>query len=255
MLTTPLMNSRCFIITFNWFITDLKPVSMSGPLGYNGHNFLSAKFTRCQPAGIWDLTVLTFQVELLGLQVKNISYSLSTWLPHSSSIPLIKTAGTDLDPQKYFSESGGSNDIPTTSFTLLLHVEVETCPNYIPQVVDNVKAVQLWEAALNQNGTNIRFRIGEKVFFVHSFVLAARSPVFAAMFKQVWLEGKNSTIDLPLDLDPDIFLRFLEFVYTGFIDVSFIRSPFLLELSDMYNIDTLKSMCDLASEEKKKIFN
>lgn len=48
----------------------------------------------------------------------------------------------------------------------------------------------------------------------HKAILAARSPVFGAMFEHEMEERKNGRVEIP-DVDSDVFREMLQFIYTG----------------------------------------
>ncbi len=74
---------------------------------------------------------------------------------------------------------------------------------------DSLINEQLWLSAQNQVGTDFEITAGKKIFPAHKFILAARSPVFAAQFDE---EKKEETC---LGVDADCMERFLKFLYTS----------------------------------------
>lgn len=53
-----------------------------------------------------------------------------------------------------------------------------------------------------------------KEFFAHKAILAARSPVFAAMFEHEMEEKKQNRVEIT-DMDPEVLKEMLKFIYTG----------------------------------------
>jgi speckle-type POZ protein len=53
-----------------------------------------------------------------------------------------------------------------------------------------------------------------KHFKGHKAILAARSPVFGAMFEHEMEERKNGRVQI-LDVESDVFKEMLQFIYTG----------------------------------------
>jgi speckle-type POZ protein len=51
-------------------------------------------------------------------------------------------------------------------------------------------------------------------FNAHKAILAARSPVFNAMFEHEMKESRKGRVEIS-DIDPDVFNEMLKFVYTG----------------------------------------
>ena len=57
--------------------------------------------------------------------------------------------------------------------------------------------------------------VGDQRFPVHKAILAARSPVFAAMFGHNEMdENKNGVVQIK-DLEPEVLKEMLKFIYTG----------------------------------------
>jgi len=107
---------------------------------------------------------------------------------------------------------------------------------------DSIINEQLWLSAQNQIGTDFEITAGKKIFPVHKFILAARSPVFAAQFDE---EKKEK---LYFD-DSACMEEFLKFVYTGQLEGIIINPKKLKELASIYKIKTLESICEAASKE------
>lgn len=70
------------------------------------------------------------------------------------------------------------------------------------------------------NFSDIKFVVGSKkeVFYAHRCILAARCPVFKAMFTDQNQKNDNADPKIPLvlsDTDPNIFRVMIEFIYTN----------------------------------------
>jgi len=74
----------------------------------------------------------------------------------------------------------------------------------------------------SQKFSDVILCVGGKEFFVHKAILAARSPVFAAMFEHEMEEKKQNRVDIT-DMDPEVLREMLRFIYTG-------KAPFLDKL-------------------------
>jgi speckle-type POZ protein len=84
---------------------------------------------------------------------------------------------------------------------------------------------------------------GEKTFPCHKAILAARSPVFAAMFRHNMKEAKEDKTTL--EEDPEIVALLLEFIYTGQVQqMSTNRACELLVAADKYGFNHLKDVCE-----------
>ncbi|KAF6201334.1 hypothetical protein GE061_005782 [Apolygus lucorum] len=91
--------------------------------------------------------------------------------------------------------------------------------------------------------TDMSIKVGDREFPVHKIVLATHSPVFEAMFEPEWVEMQTDCLDLKTTCEPEVFEKFLEYMYTGRVEglIGFARD--LLMLADKYQIDHLKSIC------------
>lgn len=59
--------------------------------------------------------------------------------------------------------------------------------------------------------------VGGKEFFVHKAILAARSPVFQAMFEHEMEEKRHNRVEIT-DMENEVLHEMLRFIYTGKID-------------------------------------
>lgn len=74
-------------------------------------------------------------------------------------------------------------------------------------------------------------------------ILAARSPVFAAMFKNEMLEKQIGIVTIP-DCDPDMFQEFLNYLYSGKVEnISLRKTRHLYKIADKYNVNELSRFC------------
>nr|XP_021000273.1 speckle-type POZ protein B-like [Parasteatoda tepidariorum] len=78
----------------------------------------------------------------------------------------------------------------------------------------------------------------------HKFLLSARSPVFRAMFHhQDMLENESNVVEIS-DVDPKTLKSFLEFLYTGSVDIIDDESALeLLIIADKYQVLSLMDTC------------
>lgn len=108
---------------------------------------------------------------------------------------------------------------------------------------DSLINEQLWLSAQNEIGTDFEITVGKKIFPVHRFILAARSPVFEAQ-----LFNNEKKEEIYLEIDAACMEQFLKFLYTGELEVA-ISNPKLKELASTYQIKSLESICKAASKE------
>ena len=77
----------------------------------------------------------------------------------------------------------------------------------------------------------------------HSFMLAARSPVFRAALSQTgFLEEKTRRIKIE-ELDVDVLRQLIEFIYTDSVDIEEVSFPELFSAADRFDIPNLRSYC------------
>ncbi|XP_045072366.1 speckle-type POZ protein-like A, partial [Coregonus clupeaformis] len=79
----------------------------------------------------------------------------------------------------------------------------------------------LWECS---RFTDCSLYVGGQEFKAHKSILAARSPVFSAMFEHEMEESKKNRVDIS-DVDPDVFKEMMGFIYTG-------KAPNLEKMAD-----------------------
>ena len=129
------------------------------------------------------------------------------------------------------------------SFSFRLHL-TGTVDGFRPVHFDPHVGRRLWEAASHRKGTDVEFQVGRQTLAAHKFVLAARCPVFRAMFASGMIECSTGAVVNIVDADPDIFRQFLHFLYTGQL-----AGPVgheLGTLADRYLDDTLTALCRAA---------
>jgi len=113
---------------------------------------------------------------------------------------------------------------------------------YKIQLIDNHLSNQLWSTVVNQDSTDFNLITRGKTFPVHKFVLAARSPVFSALFD-------NGTLQLKLPfVNAACLEQFLKFIYTGELEGPVISDQ-LMKLAKTYKITTLIELCRAASHD------
>ncbi|XP_044739264.1 speckle-type POZ protein-like [Chrysoperla carnea] len=82
-----------------------------------------------------------------------------------------------------------------------------------------------------------------KEFQVHKTILAARSPIFAAMFDHEMEERKLNRVNIT-DIEYDILHELLKFIYTGKVDNLQTMASELLAAADKYALERLKILCE-----------
>ncbi|XP_074095897.1 speckle-type POZ protein B-like [Cotesia typhae] len=101
---------------------------------------------------------------------------------------------------------------------------------------------------------DVKIQVGEIIFEAHKLVLITRSCVFDAMFSHEMEENKKNEITIP-DVDPEIFKKVLDYIYTDKVDDLNIFVEELLEVSDKYQLLTLKEMCEESLSKNLSVEN
>lgn len=86
----------------------------------------------------------------------------------------------------------------------------------------------------------------------HKLILAARSPVFAAMFEHKMKESKLGRVEIT-DCDFEVFNEVVEFIYTGRAPKLNDMAEQVLRAADKYDLGRLKAMCEDALSSKLSV--
>ncbi|CAM4605068.1 unnamed protein product [Leuciscus chuanchicus] len=100
----------------------------------------------------------------------------------------------------------------------------------------------LWECS---RFTDCTLYVGGQEFKAHKSILAARSPVFNAMFEHEMEESKKNRVDIS-DVEPEVFKEMMGFIYTGKAPNLEKMADSLLAAADKYALERLKVMCEEA---------
>ncbi|XP_052587420.1 speckle-type POZ protein-like [Peromyscus californicus insignis] len=99
---------------------------------------------------------------------------------------------------------------------------------------------ELWE---NSRFTDCCLVVAGQEFQAHKAILAARSPVFRAMFEHDMEESRKNRFEIP-DLEPQVFKAMMGFIYTGKTPDLDSMADVLLAAADKYGLERLKVMCE-----------
>ncbi|XP_043479841.1 speckle-type POZ protein-like [Leptopilina heterotoma] len=94
----------------------------------------------------------------------------------------------------------------------------------------------------NEEFKDVTFNVEDKKFTAHKIILASRSPVFAAMFKNKMKEELTSVAEIN-DIKPEIFQQMLNFIYTDRVENLEESAVELIDVAEKYQLENLKSMC------------
>ncbi|KAG5854793.1 hypothetical protein ANANG_G00041510 [Anguilla anguilla] len=98
----------------------------------------------------------------------------------------------------------------------------------------------LWE---NSRFTDCSLCVAGQEFQAHKAILAARSPVFSAMFEHEMEESKKNRVEIN-DVEPEVFKEMMCFIYTGKAPNLDKMADDLLAAADKYALERLKVMCE-----------
>ncbi|XP_057318380.1 speckle-type POZ protein B-like [Microplitis mediator] len=136
------------------------------------------------------------------------------------------------------------NNTLTIGVELTVYEDYESLTTEYPlpkrqrQMTDDFK--ELYDSKIN---SDVIFVVGNQKFNAHKIILSARSPVFLAMFTHEMKEKRDNEVTIP-DIEPEIFNKLLEFIYTDDINNLDMDAASLLEAANKYQLLKLKSLCE-----------
>lgn len=95
------------------------------------------------------------------------------------------------------------------------------------------------------NESDDDYQQSDVAFHAHKLILAARSPVFAAMFSSRTLENTTNSIDIN-DLCPETIQSMLEYIYTGKVNDIKRSTVELYRCADKYQLEDLRLQAEMA---------
>lgn len=102
--------------------------------------------------------------------------------------------------------------------------------------------------------SDVSIIVGGREFKVHKAILAARSPVFLAMFKHDMKEKHENMVEIP-DIDERVMREVLRFIYAEKVERIQELANDLLAAAEKYSLIGLKIMCEEALCGKLTINN
>ncbi|XP_065211321.1 speckle-type POZ protein-like [Planococcus citri] len=140
------------------------------------------------------------------------------------------------------------NEDTLTVFCECKFAPMDVCSN-VPQQQDEVKVTVpdnvlkgLERLLHNQTFVDVTFVVDGKNFGAHRSILAARSPVFEAMFKHNMQENRLNEVNIS-DIRSEVFEEFLLFMYTDKTpNCKTVTELFLV--ADKYQVESLQVLCE-----------
>ena len=139
-----------------------------------------------------------------------------------------------------FTAKMSTNISPTTSSLIKFRVKIVSTI-YCFDMADTTWTTELLS---EKQFTDVDILVGEKKFEAHRVVLSARSSVFKTLLSKISNTGRP-TLAIGEDVDFSVAEQFLKYLYTGTLSIS-ANNKKLLALAEMYQVETLKKMCQLA---------
>ncbi len=108
-----------------------------------------------------------------------------------------------------------------------------------------------WEAAQNQQGTDVTISVGNQKWYVHSVRLCAHSKYFECMFQGQFKEKLKKKNEEPIEVDlkedePQVIDALLKFIYLGSLDNNETQEIDMLDLytaACKYEVEELRYFC------------
>ncbi|XP_008556025.2 speckle-type POZ protein B isoform X1 [Microplitis demolitor] len=139
--------------------------------------------------------------------------------------------------------------LPSDTLTLCLGLTVyddyTSVVSKVPLEETNCKITDcIKDLFTTKMASDIVLVVDNRKFLAHKAILMARSAVFFAMFSNAMKEQKENEVNIP-DMNPDIFEKMLEFMYTDEItDIDDNDIVDLLDAAEKYQLPSLKELCE-----------
>lgn len=130
--------------------------------------------------------------------------------------------------------------------TLRLLFSIEIIEDLVTEIMTDslLPTFNIFEQFLeNQQICDVTFIIGNQELKAHKIILAARNPVFLAMFSHEYSETKNNIVTI-LDIRYEIFKALLQYIYNSEIKNIHEIAGELLIAADKYLMNDLKLKCE-----------
>ncbi|XP_065203303.1 protein roadkill-like [Planococcus citri] len=129
-------------------------------------------------------------------------------------------------------------------FKIAYIIDTITLSNHFPlELVDGSNPVHDFEKLFNDDdSSDVIIDVNGKKYPAHKIILAARSPVFKAMFKHDMKESRQNCVEIK-DTDEKIFQEILRYIYTGKVENLNDIALELVLVAEKYDLAPLKNAC------------
>ncbi|UYV69894.1 SPOPL [Cordylochernes scorpioides] len=125
-------------------------------------------------------------------------------------------------------------------------VDITTPSFYSPFKVPECKIIENMKFLLESKKlSDISLIVSGHTVHAHKNILAARSPVFAAMFEHEMKENKENLVEIE-HMEPEVLEEMVRFIYTGQSPKLDSMADRLLPAADKYGLERLKVMCEVS---------
>ena len=198
------------------------------------------------PIPYWISQIESPQIRFFFVKPRNCGFKIvEVAMAHRSSDGWIRMKPDQQDKAVQLFTTKMDQNVNYKGDSIIFRVKiVNTIENNHFHMVDTNWGVDLlWE----DQWTDVDILVGSKKLEAHRVVLSARSPVFKILLSKISYTGK-ATLTISADVDFSIVENFVNYLYTGNLEIS-ANNKELLSLAEMYQVETLTKICQLAVRE------
>ncbi len=256
-----------YVFTYTWTLIDIEKEAttiLSPMIKFRGEESFRVGLNigdRVEEGRVPLCTVFLIAAHLnkLGLKATRVKlFSFSHELELGANFKMIEISRKNDEPadgtfQLFATPYNGAEGVEdnTLTFDVCLTGNFGYVDSFRAQRMDCLLKEHLWSSIKNPDFTDFVILTRGIQFPVHQFILAARSPVFAALFKTK--KRSKSEIVKPQQeidyVDPACMEQFLKFIYTGEIEGPIKNCQMMMKLATTFQVNTVKNLCEVASHE------
>lgn len=245
-------DNHLFVVRLKWCILPREDLSEIFPINVSDDctvaYALSLKWTPETISPICKLFLKKVSNSGLNLSITSPESSLSrfrvcsvwalfygTFKHHLTKRPSVDEWDSDLLDSVFAHDIIHENSASQVNLELWIQFETSS---------ETVAILQLHRLLKDQIHCDVYFQFQDKRIGSHVAILAARCPVFAAMFQYDLSETQSREVKIE-DIDKDVFYELLTYIYSGQTsnNLSVALAQPLFEAADKYCINDLKGVC------------